>query len=521
MTASTAAAGAACLKLHNVIDSTKFTEGKTYKISVKMRLTDYSVVTSFDANGTTKYKAYRAGDTAVTDDSGNVIVPTAEQIKTAANNQLKLPTVFLMSDATKVNSANVNGTAITKAGQLVANDEWTTIELPQFKATADMGTTTNIKYNNQGPYDILQYSVLRCNQNPVTVTVDGTKYTVIPSQIDVDDVLVSECTQVREDVTNGTYTKTYDGSSKTDITGCGDGANTPAVVTDFGHSGDTSIKQTIKTTKEYLGAGIRVQNLFGDLPPVNEDIGKVFEISAWVYAEKTENIPEDSTGTYFEMAMAAPYAASNAWTSKYKSAIYYVPWNEWTQIKIYHKVAEDYSMDNNDADGKGNNGRCDAVRIQSADCTLDGNVVNTFYIDDVAVREIETDVETAKRPRVSQTLCKSEDGREDAIYSKIVVTPGNNVKISKMYAYMLPTSLITNNVKNELAKTDKNIVSLPKVNGEGTVTIFSVLTGIPATDIDITSKVAFTCDAPYLYGEQSAGTYYDTVNSTVAELLNK
>lgn len=432
---------------------------------------------------------------------------------------------------------NVGATAIASgsksaAKKEVANGETKTVEI-MFTVPSDWTATSEFAAgggSNEKQYGLTTTSIvpnassIRLPIAYATYTKDGTKYSFIPETISIGDVKISEQSSVtipEERSDNPNYTKTYDGSSKTDITGCGDGANTPAVVTDFGHSGDTSIKQTIKTTKEYLGAGIRVQNLFGDLPPVNEDIGKVFEISAWVYAEKTENIPEDSTGTYFEMAMAAPYAASNAWTSKYKSAIYYVPWNEWTQIKIYHKVAEDCSMDNNDADGKGNNGRCDAVRIQSADCTLDGNVVNTFYIDDVAVREIETDVETAKRPRVSQTLCKSEDGREDAIYSKIVVTPGNNVKISKMYAYMLPTSLITNNVKNELAKTDKNIVSLPKVNGEGTVTIFSVLTGIPATDIDITSKVAFTCDAPYLYGEQSAGTYYDTVNSTVAELLNK
>lgn len=504
---SAVAPGSVAFKLANVIDSTKFVAGTTYKVTFDYKPEGFT----YAKDGSTSSVNYFAVGDEVTE---NVPFTAAD----LAGVELTTPKAYILANVTSSSAVSNKG-----AANAVTNGEWGTAQTAEFVADADkhIGTVDSAGTTYGTLNGILKASTLRFEVPTATAKINGASYTILPTTFCVDNVKVLKKVVTKERTDDPNYTKTYDGSSKTDITSCGDGANPPELITDFGHSDATSIKQTIKTTKEYIGAGIRVQKLFGDLPPVNEDIGKVFEVSAWIYPEKTDNIPEDSTGTYIQMAMAAPYTSTNAWTSFYKAATYYVPWNEWTQIKIYHKVAEDCSMDNNNADGKGYNGRCDAVRIQSADCALDGNVVNTFYIDDVTVREIETDVETSSRPKVQQTLYKSEDGREDAMYSKIVITPGNNIKINKMYAYMLPTSLITNNIKNELAIADKKVVNLPKVNGEGTVTIFSVLTGIPATNIDITSKVAFTCDAPYLYGEQSGGTYYSSISSTVAELLNK
>lgn len=509
-TGTTAAPGTVALKLHNVIDSTKFVAGKKYKISMKLKVKEFAYVNSTKVSGKYYYLD-------VTDKASEDVPFTTEQALEATGGKINSPQFFVLPNIGDGNAASVNGVSLSASSKPLDNNVWTTIELPAFTAVSGMGTPVAGKGTSYTAFKTLPYASIRLNVKTTTATIGGTAYTLIPKFVSVDDIIIYEEEAVYTD--NPNYTKTYDGSSLENILSCGDGAAAPELATDFGYNDETSIKETVTANSN---AGIRVLKLFGDIAPINEDIGKTFEISAYVYPVKTEAIPEDSEGTYMEMTMASAYSTANVHKNGYRKAQFFLPWNQWSKVTIYHRVSDITSM-NYDA-GDGNNYICDAVRIQGA--TLNsayagGNSVKEFYVDNITVKEV-TDVPGANEivmPEVSQTMYPATNG-SNAVFSEITITPSSTIYPAYICTYMLPTSLATatkfgSALTTEIGNADKKVLSIPRIIGgeeSGTIKVFSVLTDIPEDkkDTDITSRVVYSLSSPYLYSSN-----YSTVISSV------
>ena len=187
--------------------------------------------------------------------------------------------------------------------------------------------------------------------------------------------------------------------------GFGTGMKKTVITDTFSHSGSKSIMQTGRYTN---GGTIKIHNLFGRTLS-EKDVGKKFELSFYVYIDKnsgvyktgadkvseserntylyTEEELKDSVTSKFYVYMAGP----DGNTYKYRTGTvgqkkYDVPWNEWTKITYEYVVKKDY-LPTNSTEAK-SDPYLDSVRVlQSGIDIIDKVSCDTFYIDDVEVKE--------------------------------------------------------------------------------------------------------------------------------------
>ncbi|MBE7046429.1 MAG: DNRLRE domain-containing protein [Ruminococcaceae bacterium] len=188
--------------------------------------------------------------------------------------------------------------------------------------------------------------------------------------------------------------------------GFGTGIGKTVVTDTFSRSGDKSIMQTGRCS---TGATIKLHNLFGR-KLTSKDIGKTFELSFYVYADKSsgvykkkaENVSaselesyrytqdelKESTQSQFSVYMAGPDAKSYKYrTGTVNTQKYEVKWNEWTLITYQYTVEEQYLPSDTEEDKS--DPYLDSVRVgQSGDYSINKAVSDTIYIDDVMVKEL-------------------------------------------------------------------------------------------------------------------------------------
>lgn len=548
---------AIALKLINVIDSTKFENNKKYKVSFNVKSTGYVV------SGSTAADTYIATDDTAVKES---------DIISALNGQNYVPGGFILNDAT--GATDVGGTTINNSKG--TNGEWTTVTLKEFTATqsfigtntyssnqADSNYNASLKnYTTASTASFLKASSIRMPIYGTTVTVNGVKYSVYPAKIEIDDVVVTEDveTTVANDNREYVLEQNFDSlNSLPEMYGsCGQpsqNAYKPANVgsrlsSKYAHSGTQSVE---KVTND-VSCGLRFTNIFGE-DVYSEDIGKVFKISMWVYADKTAGVitsggkelitsgEEYDASNYasFQLRTCAPGNRSDLQyqysTNAYKAYNCAVPWNKWTELVIYHEVTADNTADT----PMGTNGSTpvsymvNSVRLcQNA---LNDNLYNSdpmmhylalnYYVDDFKVEEVETYPNEIVQPVISQEMFKACDER-NAVFSKIVIKPSESYNTNSLYTYMIRTSKdkIGTNVSNTryigemLSIVDRKVINLPKIIGDesGTITLFSILDEIPEDMIseNITSKVIWMRYSPYVYLNTGRSFMIDDVTGSVA-----
>jgi len=181
------------------------------------------------------------------------------------------------------------------------------------------------------------------------------------------------------------------------------------------HSGKISLMIEGRSAKD---ASFKFTNLF-TRTLTKEDVGKTFEISFWVYADKSKGVYKNtvssiadaipftkeeldkSTGTYFNFALTGPDgqnytyrhqndASAAAHDEGYEqyTKTYFVKWNEWTEISLRYTVKEAF-LDNG-SEEKGKNPAITGLKFFQNNCldfSVDQGLANTFYVDDLKVEE--------------------------------------------------------------------------------------------------------------------------------------
>ncbi len=232
----------------------------------------------------------------------------------------------------------------------------------------------------------------------------------------IDDVMVKELGASSYDAVVTDDIESHELSEKllanSDSVFCNFGSNSKTtVITDaFSHSGNKSIMQSGRVSS---GATVKIHNLFGR-QLTEDDIGKTFLIKLYVYADKNsgvykqpvKDIPEEerdnykytqeelkeSTGCRFNVYMAGPDdkkymyrtgLASDPFISKQQ-----VPWNQWTPVKLYYTVTQEYLS--NGSEESLSDPYLDSIRVGQAGSTtsIDRAFSDTIYIDDITVNEV-------------------------------------------------------------------------------------------------------------------------------------
>ncbi len=165
------------------------------------------------------------------------------------------------------------------------------------------------------------------------------------------------------------------------------------------------------TNRNYSDMGMKINDIFQGVPN-EDDIGRKFRISAYVYADKesgvyqgnknrvefTDEMLAQTTGTVFKISLAGPDGSNYKYrTGGYNGKSFVVPWNVWTKIEFEYTITEAF-LDNGSTDSLVNP-LINAVRIDQsgADGSVNAGVVNTFYVDDFKVKEVgEAPVTLAK-----------------------------------------------------------------------------------------------------------------------------
>lgn len=172
------------------------------------------------------------------------------------------------------------------------------------------------------------------------------------------------------------------------------------------YSNGSSVKFYNRNTADI---GMKINNIFQGIPN-EDDIGKKYKISMYVYADKdagvyqdkdvafTEEMLAETKETLINLSLGGPdgsnykYRTCNSTAKKFA-----VPWNTWTKIEMEYKVTGDY-LDNGSKDSLANP-LINAIRIDQsgADGSVNAGIASAIYVDDLKVKEVgETPVTLAR-----------------------------------------------------------------------------------------------------------------------------
>ncbi|MBE7046428.1 MAG: DNRLRE domain-containing protein [Ruminococcaceae bacterium] len=189
---------------------------------------------------------------------------------------------------------------------------------------------------------------------------------------------------------------------------CGFGSGTyNTVITDtFSRSGDKSVMQSGRVS---TGGTVKIHNLFGR-KLTSKDVGRTFELSFYVYADKNSGVYKqsaekltdedkeackysddelkESTSTLFSVYLTGPDDKNYKYrTGTVSRQNYDINWNEWSLIKYEYTVQEKY-LSTGSTEEK-TDPYLDSVRVaQGGDYSINQAVCDTFYIDDITVKEL-------------------------------------------------------------------------------------------------------------------------------------
>ena len=172
-------------------------------------------------------------------------------------------------------------------------------------------------------------------------------------------------------------------------------------------------------------ASFKFNNLFTSTL-TKDDVGKQFEISFMVYADKNAGVYKNSpgsmakveaftadelaksTGTVFTILPSGGdgqqythrHGTVDAMDKEYANKKFAVKWNEWSEVKFVYTVKEEY-LDNGSTE-KGKNPSITGFKFfqDGIDFSVNEGLANTFYIDDLKVTEL-TAPETTAAPAVT------------------------------------------------------------------------------------------------------------------------
>ncbi|MBE7046528.1 MAG: sialate O-acetylesterase [Ruminococcaceae bacterium] len=207
------------------------------------------------------------------------------------------------------------------------------------------------------------------------------------------------------------------------------------------------------TTRINGNMGIKVNDIFEQAPKY-QDIGKIFKISVMVYPDSNKLYSNNSTkkadaieltadeyesaeSTSFTLSLGGPDDAKYKYRScNFQPTTTKLPFDTWSKMELTYTVTEDF-LDNGLTDTM-TNPLISAIRIDQS--TAQGGsadaICDTFYIDDVTVREVpEPTISVANCFQSNMILQRNKpinvwgfaknDGKE------ISVTFGNNTQNTK------------------------------------------------------------------------------------------
>ncbi len=357
---------------------------------------------------------------------------------------------------------------------------------------------------------------------------DGGKDANYAAKLYVDDIVWEEKGETAYEDIPLSYTQdfeaydvgNYSNSGDPFISSGGENSAGPEVVeNEQAHSATKSVK---KYNRYSNNGAIKFLNVFQSAL-VEQDLGKAFHISAWVYLDKsgglyykdydkTNNLSfpvtdeeeiAASEGQVVNIGMYGPQGTKYS-TTAYQIVSKYVKWNTWTPLDIYFTIDEGAVTDS-----------VNAVRFcQVGQYPFAG----TFYVDDFAIEEI--DPSEIPAPAVDPTVTMSEakaaaNGAQDAYYYVTTVDLGTDCDIYKISTYFVPEDL-----KDDKENYTVDEIEVPEIvsmdGGNGTVTFASVLTGIPD---DAKDRAIYANSSVYFFNGATTTTVSDEDTTTLNTVL--
>ena len=280
---------------------------------------------------------------------------------------------------------------------------------------------------------------------------------------------INEKIDSAEDLEVGTNLKV---NGAQDFCAFGTGAGTALVSDTRSHTGQKSICLSGRTGG---GGTLKIKNLFGRTL-TDEDVGKTFRISFYVYPDSTKPVykstPDSTTtddeftteelkqskGAEFTVYLAGPDAKSY----KYRTGVvnthkFFAEWDKWTEINYYYTVEKQYLPTGSTEELS--DPYLNAIRVgqSKGDDVLGSAIADTFYVDDVKVSEVGARFYTNIKDGVAYVStvftenCRAENARTIIFeYSKDKVLKGVRIGdsvVTKSNAF-LGDNLLTYDIKD-------------------------------------------------------------------------
>ncbi len=432
-------------------DDFAMTEGNWYRVSLWMKFHDSKLDTDNDATGNFIW-------TTGSDDKANVNT-TNEQAKsdTFTLKKGRWQKVGIVFKASSTDIVEKNG-ILLKFEQMADNDVVAGVYMDNFKVEEYVGTYDSVPANYKWDWsfdDVKAGTFTTTDHNDFYSKGAPGGYTLNYTDFD----------------------KTISGNKHAAVTNWGDGREDPQVeASGITHTGTGALTQTSKSkpVKTATTGAMRIPNIF-HAPLTNEDIGRTFRISAWVYApsdsvyldkyyassdEETPSIDnpitDKGTGTKFAMGLGGipPHNGTDNKTvaSDYRNCVMYkvvkdVSYDTWTEFEIYWTVTEDEIAGAMDSTGKYT--VIDALRIDQYVDGLTDTVpfMTKYYVDDICVEEIGTNIRVDVQTEGDNLVGTA------SVFSSSIQTPMNLTLILASY--------------DVTGKMVKMVASLPKLFSVG------------------------------------------------------